>query len=210
MFSEENITKKSNLAEHDSLSSYLNYAAQQNHHAYEVFYNFLENTKPSRILEIGTALGGFTTFLRLSCNDLNLQTEIKSYDIYDRGYDYDILREKNVDVIIENIFNNSYTTVKQDVIDYIQQDGTTIVLCDGGYKIGEFNLLSKFIKPGDFILAHDYAPTVEYFKEHINLKFWNWHEIEDSDIQESTDKYNLEPFMQDDFEKAVWTCKIKK
>lgn len=210
MFNKENITKESNLAEHDSLSFYLNYAAQQNHYAYEVFYNFLETTKPSRILEIGTALGGFTTFLRSSCNDLNLQTEIKSYDIYDRGYDYDVLREKNIDVIIENIFDNSYTTVKQDVIDYIQQDGITIVLCDGGYKIGEFNLLSKFIKPGDFILAHDYASTVEYFNEHINLKFWNWHEIQDSDIQEAVNINNLESYMTEQFTPAVWVCKTKK
>ena len=59
-------------------------------------------------------------------------------------------------------------------------------------------------------MAHDYASTSEYFKENIYMKFWNWHEIQDSDIQESVEKYNLESFMQEQFTSAVWVCKIKK
>ena len=39
-------------------------ACQQNHNVFEVFYNFLNETKPKQILEIGTALGGFTSFLQ--------------------------------------------------------------------------------------------------------------------------------------------------
>lgn len=209
MFKEENITRKSNLAEHDSLSCYLGHAAQQNPNAYKTFYNFFETVKPSRILEIGTAMGGFTMFLRLCCDDLNLKPIIKSYDIYDRYPDYDVIRKKDIDIIIENVFNNDYSSVKQEIIDYIQQDGTTVVLCDGGYKIGEFNLLSKYIKSGDFILAHDYASTTEYFNEHVNLKLWNWLEIQDLDIQEVVNNNNLEPYMHNQFQEAVWVCKIK-
>jgi len=209
MFKEENITRKSNLAEQDSLSCYLGYTAQQNPNAYKTFYNFFDTVKPSRILEIGTAMGGFTLFLRLCCNDLELNPVIKSYDIHDRQ-EYDAIRKNNIDVIIENIFNSDYSEVKQEIIDFIQQDGTTVVLCDGGYKIGEFNLLSKYIKPGDFILAHDYASTLEYFNEHVNLKLWNWHEIQDLDIQEAVNNNNLEPYMHDQFQEAVWVCKIKK
>jgi hypothetical protein len=209
MFKEENITRKSNLAEQDSLSCYLGYTAQQNPNAYKTFYNFFDTVKPSRILEIGTAMGGFTLFLRLCCNDLELNPVIKSYDIHDRQ-EYDAIRKNNIDVIIENIFNSDYSEVKQEIINFIQQDGTTVVLCDGGYKIGEFNLLSKYIKPGDFILAHDYASTLEYFNEHVNLKLWNWHEIQDLDIQEAVNNNNLEPYMHDQFQEAVWVCKIKK
>jgi hypothetical protein len=209
MFNKENITKKSNLAEHDSLSCYLGHAAQQNPNAYEAFYNFFETVKPSRILEIGTAMGGFTMFLRLCCDDLNLNTIIRSYDIHE-SFNYSFFRENNIEINIENIFSNDYTEVKQEVIDYIQQNGTTVVLCDGGYKIGEFNLLSKFIKSGDFILAHDYASTPEYFNENVNLKLWNWHEIKDLDIQEAINNNNLEPYMHEQFQEAVWVCKTKK
>lgn len=209
MFNEENITRKSNLAEHDSLSCYLGHAAQQNPNAYKTFYNFFETVKPSRILEIGTAMGGFTLFLRLCCNDLNLNPVIKSYDIHSRP-EYDTIRENNIDIIIENIFSPDYNEVKQHIVDYIQQDGVTVVLCDGGYKIGEFNTLSKFIKPGDFILAHDYASNANYFNEHVNLKLWNWHEIQDSDIQDAVNNNNLEPYMHEQFQEAVWVCKTKR
>ena len=209
MFKEENITRKSNLKENDSLSSYLEHTAQQNPYAYKVFYDFIETVKPSRILEIGTALGGFTMFLKLVCDDLKLNTNILTYDIYNR-YEYESLINNNIDVRIENVFDEHYTQVKQEVIDYIQQDGTTVVLCDGGYKIGEFNLLAKYIKKEDFILAHDYATNSEVFEKEINLKYWNWHEIQDLDIQDSVEKYNLESFKPDEFQKAVWVCKIKK
>ena len=209
-FNEENITKRSNLEISDSLSSYQGHQAQQNPFAYETFYNFLKIIKPKRVLEIGTSSGGFTLFLRSICTDLELETEIVSYEIHDRP-SYEFVRNQGLDIRIENIFGENWSSiVTQEPIDYIQQDGTTVVLCDGGYKIGEFNLLSEFIKPGDFILAHDYASTPEYFKEHVYLKLWNWHEIQDLDIEEAVKNNNLEPYMQEQFQEAVWVCKIKK
>ena len=75
----EEITKKINLEENDGLSSYMNMAAQQNHNVYEVFYNFLNEVKPKRILEIGTALGGFTQFLNKVSKESNLNINILSY-----------------------------------------------------------------------------------------------------------------------------------
>jgi hypothetical protein len=210
MFNPENITGRTDLEANQSLSSYLGHGAQQNPHAYEVFYNFLETVKPVRILEIGTAFGGLTTFLRLVCNDLGLSTKIRSYETHDGFTHYDSIREMDIDIRIEDIFQPIYTAVKQDAIDYIQEDGITIVLCDGGNKIHEYNLLTPFIKTGDFILAHDYASNKEDFEQNINMKFWNWHEIQDSDIEEVSNTNNLEPFMQDDFRKAVWVCKVKK
>jgi tRNA A58 N-methylase Trm61 len=205
----DNITKKSNLESNDSLSCYLGHEAQQNPHAFEVFYNFLEKEKPKRIIEIGTALGGFTMFLKLSCNELGLNTEIVTYDINGR-HGYKLLREVGVDVRIENIFYEDYKEVKQDVINYIQEEGVTAVLCDGGYKIGEFNLLSQFLKKGDFIMAHDYAESEKTFVDKIDKKYWNWLEIQDTDIKESVDRYNLISYNKEDFDKAVWVCKVKE
>jgi len=59
-------------------------------------------------------------------------------------------------------------------------------------------------------MAHDYAKDHEVFKNEINRVYWNWHEISESQIQESIDKHNLKPYMQDEFDKAVWVCKIKE
>jgi hypothetical protein len=204
----ERITKLTDLASNDSLSSFDGHSAQQYHGAYEVFYNFISEVKPKRILEIGTALGGFTIFLKTCCNELNLDTTIRTYDINTYPWYNDIIN-MNIDVRIENIFSNDFKDLDSEVINYINGEGTTIVLCDGGWKIGEFNLISKFIKPNDYILAHDYAENIEVFNEKINGKIWNWFEISDSDISQSTIDNNLIIYKKDAFENVAWTCRKK-
>jgi hypothetical protein len=209
MFNQENITRKSNLSENNSLSAYLGNVSQQNHYVFEVFYNFIAEVKPHRILEIGTAQGGFTMFLKLCCNDLNLNTNIRSYDIYGRGEHAECI-ENGIDIRLKNIFSDDYTSVDSDVIEYIQSDGITVVLCDGGCKISEFNILSNHIKADDFIMAHDYAPTTKFFDENMYKKLWNWHEIQDSDIHAAVDRNKLESYQSDNFTQAAWVCKIKR
>ena len=206
---QENITKTTDLNSNDSLSGFMGHAAQQSHFAYQVFYDFIKEVKPKRILEIGTALGGFTEFLFIIKNELGLDTEILSYDISERPWYSDMIK-KGINVKVENIFSEDWLSVKSEVIDYIKNDGLTIVLCDGGWKVGEFNLLSNYIKTGDFILAHDYAENNKIFEEKIKDKIWNWHEISNDDIQEASIKNNLELYKKDTFENAVWTCRIKK
>lgn len=204
----EHITKLTNLAENDSLSSFKGHTAQQFHGAFEVFYEFIKETKPKRILEIGTALGGFTTFLKIICDELNLDTNIRSYDIHRHPWYEDIVN-LGVDLRVENIFSDGFLDMDQEVKDFIKQDGITIVLCDGGWKIGEFNLISDYIKIGDFILAHDYAENREIFDEKIYGKVWNWLEIQESDIYDSCVRNNLHPYQKDVFENVAWVCKIK-
>lgn len=198
-----------NLAENQGLSTYNGLAAQQNNYAYQAFYNFLQEYSPVRILEIGTGLGGFTRFLRLVAEDVNLNFDIRTYDIHDR-HDLESFSSRNIDCRIENVFNADYTTCSQDVIDYIQSEGKTLVLCDGGNKIKEFNLLSNYLKVEDIIMAHDYAPSREYFMENVNLQLWNWLEISDQDIKEACERNNLVPYMEEEFRQAVWVCKIKQ
>jgi len=205
---QENITKFTDLTKNDSLSAFRGHTAQQSHNAYQVFYDFISEVKPVRILEIGTALGGFTEFLKIITDELNLNTKILSYDISERPW-YNQMIEKGIDVRVENIFNEDWTGVKQDVVDFVQQDGLTIVLCDGGWKIGEFKIFSKLIKDNDFILAHDYSVSQEIYELEIKDKIWNWCEITESDIQESVIENNLKSYNQDKFSQAVWVCKIK-
>jgi hypothetical protein len=205
---QENITKFTDLTKNDSLSAFRGHTAQQSHNVYQVFYDFISEVKPVRILEIGTALGGFTEFLKIITDELNLNTKILSYDISERPW-YNQMIEKGIDVRVENIFNEDWTGVKQDVADFVQQDGLTIVLCDGGWKIGEFKIFSKLIKDNDFILAHDYSISKEIYELEIKDKIWNWCEITESDIQESVVENNLKFHNQDKFSQAVWVCKVK-
>ena len=205
---EERITKKTNLKVNDSLSSFDGHSAQQFHDVYQVFYDFINEVKPKRILEIGTALGGFTMFLKTVTDELNLKTDILTFDINSRPW-YDDMRKKGIDVRVEDIFGD-FSEIPTNIKKFIQSEGVTIVLCDGGWKIGEFNLLSNFIKNGDFILAHDYCLDKITFEKEINNRIWNWCEIIEEDISESSKVNNLEFYNQDIFSKVVWVCKTKK
>lgn len=210
MYEEKNIISKSKLEHNQSLSRYLDFVAQQNHHAYKVFFDLLNKVKPKRILEIGTANGGFTGYLNYISKKLNLDIVIRSYDIHDKPH-YQSMIKDGIDVRIENIFETGYLGLKDnEIIDFIRKDGMTLVLCDGGNKVNEFNILSEYLKKSDIIMAHDYARDRGFFESVINRVYWNWHEISESQIQESVDKYNLKPYMQDEFDKAVWVCKIKE
>tara|TARA_R110000796_G_C14564482_1_gene435187 strand:+ start:3575 stop:4204 length:630 start_codon:yes stop_codon:yes gene_type:complete len=203
------ITKKCSLEHNDSISTYRGWGAQQNYNTFEVFYNFMKEVKPKRILEIGTSLGGFTSFLNYASKRLNIPCNILSYDIYFKEWYNDMINE-GIDVRVENVFNDHYTEVKQEVIDFINQDGITLILCDGGSKIHEFKILSDYMKNNDFIMAHDYSRNEETFKENVYMKIWNWHEIADKDIQESCEKNNLISYNQEIFDTVAWVCKIKE
>jgi hypothetical protein len=147
--------------------------------------------------------------LNYTCKKLSLNCHILSYDINEQGWYKDMISE-GIDVRVENVFNLHYTEVKQEVIDFIQQDGITLILCDGGSKIHEFNLLSNYMKQGDYIMAHDYSQDKETFEKDVYMKLWNWHEISDKDIQEACDRNNLTSYDKESFDKVVWVCKIKK
>ena len=180
--------------------------------------NLFSQKTPSQVLEIGTAAGGLSLMIRDILDENGLvNSQFRTYDVYDiKRPELTSIIEAGaiVDLRIKNVFNHAYSDLLDECVEeiqsFIQQEGTTIVMCDGGSKKNEFNILAKFLKPGDIIMAHDYSPSAEYFEEHINNKIWNWHEIQDSDIQESVNEYSLEPFMQEDFQQVVWVCKIKK
>lgn len=203
------ITRKTNLEHNDSLSCFDGHCAQQHHNVYEVFLNFLKDTKPARILEIGTALGGFTMFLNIVSKELNLDIDIRTYDIRPNNWRQSMI-ESGIDFRIDNIFSEDWKSIDSEVVEYIQGDGTTIVLCDGGWKKGEFNVISNYIKPGDFILAHDYAENEEVFLNEINGTVWNWHEICYADVEEAIIRNNLVNYKKDIFKNAAWLCTQKQ
>lgn len=188
---------------------YKNLTAMQHDNFYSVFEKFLTEVKPSRILEIGTAGGGLTLALRDITNSLNIPCTIRSYDISYRNV-YETLKNYGIDSRVENIFDDSYNLdTNNDVINFIQSPGITVVLCDGGSKISEFNQISNYLKSGDYIMAHDYSKSREFFNSDINGKIWNWCEITEDDISKACKINDLNSVMEDDFQSIVWTCKVK-
>lgn len=178
----------------NGLYEYEGYILQQNPKAIELIPKFIEESKPSRILEIGTSFGGLTYLLKK-----HIDVPIISVDI---------------DLKDERIFTNS-TFYNQDIFDniflvnviipFIKQEGRTIVFCDGGNKIKEFNYFSTQIKENDLILAHDYFTNKEEFQI---SRDWDWCEITEDDITLSSEKNNLS-VEYDYLKKIQWVCKRK-
>lgn len=212
---EKSLTVRSDMSQEQLLrgeSMWKGHMSQQHEGAFQVFYDFLKIEKPNRILEIGTGQGGFTLSLRDCCDDLKLDIPIKSYDAVNRDL-YDVLRALNVEIIVENIFKlekGAWTDVQQDVVDYIQSEGKTVILCDGGHKPSEFKLFSERMKSGDFLLAHDYAHSYEVFEKEIKGKIWNWCEITEDDITQSCLENDLEDYDKEKFNGVAWGCKRKR
>lgn len=193
-------------------TEYKGYTAQQHDDFYPTIKKFLEHVKPSRVLEIGTAGGGFILAVREILNEIGLShVPVKTFDVVETNY-YDKLREKNIEINIENIFDQPYLNLNKPerIVPYIQEEGTTIVFCDGGHKVGEFNSIAPHIKKGDYILAHDYIDTWDNYQRNFKDKIWNWCEVEEKYITQISIKENLEFFNKEEFDKIVWVCKIKK
>jgi hypothetical protein len=191
---------------------YKGLTVQQHNDIESVFNKLINNVKPSKIIEIGTASGGLTLLLRDILDSSNMSNiEIHSFDNVEKHYVENI---KGINVLIYNLFTDDYTNLTEDgrkiIKELIDNNGVTLVLCDGGNKINEFNILSQLLKENDIIMAHDYSPNYEYFKENIQNKRWNWLEIQDSDIETSIIKNKLEPYMNNEFTDVMWVCKIKK
>jgi cephalosporin hydroxylase len=185
--------------------------SQQRPYAFTAFESLLKQVRPSQILEIGTAGGGTIMCIREHLNSIGLEsTEIMSFEVREQKW-YPKMREAGINVVIDNIFSKSYRHLsKPDIAkNFIQKEGTTLVLCDGGSKINEFNLLSDFLKIGDIIMAHDYIDTRENFLQNYKDKIWNWREIGDEHINPPSQRNGLTPFLKEVFDPAVWACRKK-
>lgn len=182
-----------------------NYNISQNPHIDEVLHK-LKNSltgQPARIIELGTYLGGMTYLL----TDTFPNVDIITYDI-NSNFDLDQARldMPKVQFNICNLFDEDRI---EEIKKLVSSEGLTILLCDNGYKPKEFEIFSDALKVGDIIMAHDYAKNQEDFDENVKDKIWNWWEIQDSDIDPSCERNNLKPYMQEEFTRAAWVCKIK-
>jgi hypothetical protein len=192
-------------------TGYKGYTAQQVDDFYPTIKKFLEEVRPARVLEIGTAGGGFILAVRDILDEMGLtNVPVKTFDVVESPY-YEGLRSHNVEVNIENIFDQPYLNLvkPERIVPYIQEEGTTVVFCDGGHKIGEFNSIAPHIKTGDFILAHDYIDTWDNFQTNYRDKIWNWCEVEEKYIEKTSIEQGLEFYNKEEFDKIVWVCKKK-
>ena len=179
-----------------------NRIVSQNFLAFDCFKRLLDKEKFDNIVEIGTYNGGLTVFLHEYIKETKAPTRLVSYDIRKPSH-FDEATMGDIDIRIKDSFSPEATKEIADII----ATGKTLILCDGGNKIGEFNKFAPMLKSGDFIMAHDYASTREFFAQNIQDKFWSWHEIWDEQIQSGLSV--VEKYHDVDFTNAVWLCTRK-
>jgi hypothetical protein len=184
-------------------STYKNkYTAQQTQDVWPLFEQFLLKEKFQRIFEIGTASGGLTQFISEFSKENNIDTEIMTVDIKP-------VNKKLIESGVQSL-QIDYTKNISEIEKFIKTDKKLLILCDGGNKVKEFNLFSKYIKVGDFIMAHDYADTYEYFETNTKNKKWGWCEINASDIKDISNNFKLIEYTNINFKEEMWICKTKK
>jgi hypothetical protein len=183
------------------------------------FLNLFQLVKPERVIEIGTSAGGLTLIMRDLLNLLKLHaTELYTYDIPADYYDRSVLDKKiaggiNIKSYLHNIFNADFSDLnlenKPNLVSLVQSAGPTIVVCDGGHKPQEFNIFADLIKPGDVVMAHDYAPNPQVFEMQYKGKIWEWMEVQDRDIEAAIARNKLVPLLPEIFNNVAWTCHVK-
>jgi hypothetical protein len=192
------------------LSTYLDVAMMQNRYAIGAFQTLFAQLEAggqrvARIIEIGTGPGGLSMMLHVYCAAADAR--FITYDKWPSVAENPRLRELNIDVRIKDV---SHEFVVNEIAREVQGEGLTILLCDGPDKALEVNTFAEYLKPGDIILAHDYAPDRELFESCIKGRLWSWCEIVDEDVAEVTQEHELEPLLEQEFLAAVWMCRVKR
>jgi len=159
------------------------------------------------ILEIGTLFGGLTFILNDIRNAHNLKAEIHTIDLDIKPWLVEEFPKLNINYLHYDV---NYEPFKIFINEFVPTKGKVLILCDGGNKVYEFNLISDYIKPGDFIMAHDYISDKDKFESEYLDKIWNFHEVCFDDIRLAVERNNLELYTSVDFDKYVWACYQKK
>ena len=63
---------------------------------------------------------------------------------------------------------------------------------------------------GDVDMKVSLDENSEVFKQMVDKKIWNWHEISDSDIIHSCNENNVKIYQKENFENVAWTCRRKE
>jgi cephalosporin hydroxylase len=146
-------------------STFLGKRMAQTERAITLWEKVLFRVPFSRIIEIGTFHGGFSTYLLLVV--LSHGKEFYTFDICNwRDYDHSP-RIKNILDLDSHFYQKDVFENVEFVSNFIKKRGITILFCDGGNKEKEFNTFVPIIKKGDIIAVHDWK--TEVLPEHLNL-----------------------------------------
>ncbi len=162
--------------------------------------------KSARVVEIGTASGGFTHFLRH--HDISEGCEVVSFDLgVQCGRCPPI---PGVELVVGDCFGDQ----RKRIQDLCQAPGQTLLFCDGGAKEREVTEFCSFLKSGDVVLCHDYVKDAsllqdaELFDEWTTTKSHGWDGMESqwSHLAPVLTQNGFVPFCERPMQLAFWGC----
>lgn len=193
------------------------------------------------IIELGTHDGGLSTFFALYC----LGSQMPAYaddprepSLYKNNthhkspkgfFTYDnvrrdipraaLLTQMGTHVCQADTLNDAATI--ESIRNLIKTPGTTLLLCDGGDKRKEVALYGPALKPGDFIMVHDWAKNLAAATSLRDKGIWNaweswWGEDGPTDavprmgIMTACKANNITQIYDDEFDDVAWFCGIKR
>jgi len=167
-------------------------------------YLAADGVRPARLIEIGTDRGGRAALLDAYC-----AAQVADFITYalGQGENEELLRRLGVDRRAGDV-RHEYRT--NEIAAELQKEGISILLCDGADKVWEVSTFADYLKPGDLILAHDYAPSRDVFERELAGRVWSWCEITDEEIRGAVERNNLEPVLPHVFLRGALGCWVKR
>jgi len=142
--------------------TFLGRPVAQSFAAFYLFEKVLLNNPFRRIVELGTWKGNLSLYLYLYC--LSEEAEFYSFDIQKQNSYLDNKKDVLKDVLrfdehfkILDVLNKN-----EEISNIIKKDGRTIIFCDNGRKIQEFNIYAVSLKVGDIIGVHDWDSEISF------------------------------------------------
>lgn len=169
----------------------LGFPMQQNRHAVPTWSYAMECYPPTRIIEIGSYNGGFTTAIGVHAQQIGAR--VVSYDVAKAPHARLAALAQFLGIEFRTV---DVWTLEKEIGQLIAGPGVTFVLCDGGNKRRELATFAQYLKPGDVIAAHDYVSP--------GSVWWSWSEIRTEDGAAAVASHDLEPWLQEHFDIAGW------
>lgn len=176
----------------------MGFPMSQNRLAVPSWSYFFEHVPAARVIELGTNCGGFTVCLGIMGKQWDFQ--VTTFDTGDNPatggrlgpwFDFLGISFYQADVLSEPAIHQ--------ISEMIKLPGVTVLACDNGNKIKEWNTYAKALKPGDCLLAHDIHPDC-----HEHREVWGWGEIRVEDVKDSILEDDLWPFLYEEMAMGAW------
>ena len=214
--------------------------AQQNPQAFVSLNRLLLAHDFSTIIELGTHDSGVATLFALYClgskmpataDDPREPSLYKNATHHKRPKEFytfdnvrrDIPRLQLLTNMGANVLTRD-TLTDEATIAYvrrlIQRPGTTLLLCDGGNKRREVELYAPALKPGDFIMVHDWAKDAAAMASLRERGIWqsweSWWDVGPSDavppegIMKDCVLNGVKQVYAEEFDDVAWFCARKR